>query len=402
MTEKYPRLLVATESPPNASGGGGAIERQMLKGWPVENLFWWSSLPEQDARFGQRVAVHRIAFLPPKLYPHRRFLKPKTWLLRHIWSRTAAHHFRKTLSYLKPEVVWIIPLCWSIPPLVRALPRSGVPFHVSVHDYADCSVWAKAFGQTQAHWLQSQLELLYAGAATRDGIYYPMIEDLKARTGKDAIGPVHAGLEAEDFEYLKVRPVSEKDRIRIAYTGTISCEEDFARFAQALAAIRGRLAKPVSLEIFSSHSYRDRAWFDASWMNEHGNLAEPQFSTELKKCDWGFVMMSMAEEDRSHFLSLPTKFASCLAAGLPVFALGHPESSLIKLLQQYHVGVSADSRAPEDLQAKVLEAFSIFNPWAAFGPEIHRCAREEFDATRIRRVLHGCFFAAARKSHAGK
>ncbi len=395
MAESFPRLLVAAEFPPNASGGGGTIVRQMLKDWPVDRLFWWSCIPDADKRFGQQVAAHRVATIPPKLYPHRRFRAPKTWLLRQVWSRWAAHHFRATLAVFKPEAVWAIPVSWSIPPLVRALLPAGLPFHVSVHDYADCHGWTKSFGLTEVRRLQAQLELLYARATTRDAIAYPMIADLRARTGRDAVGSVHAGLEKGDFERLQARSGGPAGQIRIAYTGTISYEEDFARFVQALAAVRPKFARTVSLEIFSSHSYRERPWFDASWMNEHGNVVEPQFSAELKKCAWGFVMMSLEEQDRSDRFSLPTKLASCLAAGLPVFTLGHPDSSLVKLAQQYRVGVCATSGEQEYLRSKVREALSIENPREIFGPEIRRCAREEFDAARIRRTLHECFFTGA-------
>jgi hypothetical protein len=391
-TKNYPRLLVASEFPPNVSGGGGTIVRQMLKDWPVDRLFWWSCQPDRDRRFGQQVAAHRVATIPTRLYPYRRLRWQKTFLLKHVWSRWAAHHFRKTLSLFKPDVVWALPISWSIPPLVKALLPANIPFHVSVMDYADCSGWVRQFGAAQACLLQEQLELLYARATTRDAIYYPMIADLRARTGRDADGPVHAGLEKEDFEYLQTKTVVPDDQIRIAYTGTISYEEDFAKFVQALAAVRHKFTKKVSLEIFSSHSYRDRLWFDASWMNERGNMAEPQFSAEVRKCAWGFAMMSLAEENRSDRFSLPTKFASSVATGLPVFALGHPESSLIKAAQQYRVGVCATSGEQEYLRSKVLEAFSIKNPWEIFGPEIRRCAREEFDAARTRQMLHQCFF----------
>ena len=35
------KLLVATEFPPDAAGGGAAIVRQMLLGFPGE-VHWWS------------------------------------------------------------------------------------------------------------------------------------------------------------------------------------------------------------------------------------------------------------------------------------------------------------------------------------------------------------------------
>ena len=48
MMTEFPRLLVATEFPPNAAGGGAAIVRQMLREWPAEKLFWWSCFPDNN------------------------------------------------------------------------------------------------------------------------------------------------------------------------------------------------------------------------------------------------------------------------------------------------------------------------------------------------------------------
>ena len=115
MSERFPKLLVATEFPPNASGGGAAIIRQMLKGWPVEKLFWWSCQPENSRHFGQQVASHAVARIPPKCYPIRRLRPQKSWFLENIWSHWAASHLKKTLAELQPEAVWVIPHGWSIP-----------------------------------------------------------------------------------------------------------------------------------------------------------------------------------------------------------------------------------------------------------------------------------------------
>src|SRR5262245_56731004 len=109
MTDHFPRLLVATEFAPNASGGGPAVVRQMLKDWPAQNLFWWSCLPDPDIRFRQDVADHRVAAIPRKWYPHRRLRFVKSWLQEKFWSARAARHFRRTLELLKPDVLWVIP-----------------------------------------------------------------------------------------------------------------------------------------------------------------------------------------------------------------------------------------------------------------------------------------------------
>jgi hypothetical protein len=397
MTADYPRLLVATEAPPNASGGGGAILRQMLKEWPVDRLFWWSCLPDNEPRFGQRVAAHRVAHIPWKLYPQRRWRAQRSWLLEKVWNPWAARHFRKTLSLFKPDAIWVIPISWSIPPMARTLLPSNIGFHVSVHDYPDCNNWVEQFGLDQTRRFTALSELLYSRATTRDAISRAMVEDLRARTGSDAVQVLRSGLEKKDFDYLQAKSAVPSDTIRIAYAGTITLQDDFACLVQALVALRPQLPRPVSLEIFSGHSYCDRAWFDPTWMHERGNLPEPQFSTAMRECTWGFALMALAENNPSQRFSFPTKFTSYLMAGLPIFSLGHPGSSLTEMVQHYRVGVSSSSGKQEILRPKVLEAFSLENPWKTFGPEILRCAREEFDAARRRQVLYDCFRTCAVK-----
>jgi hypothetical protein len=388
---------VATEAPPNASGGGGAIVRQMLKEWPQDRLFWWSCVPDNDPRFGQQVAAHRVARIPWKLYPHRRWRAQKSWLLKNFWSPWAAHHFRKTLSEFKPDAVWVIPISWSIPPLARVLLPSGIGFHVSVHDYPDCNNWVEQFASDYTRHFMALTESLYARAATRDAISRSMADDLQARTGSPATQVLRSGLGPKDFDYLQAKTAVPRDVIRIAYAGTITWEDDFVCLVHALNSVRTKLPRPVSLEIFSGHSYRDRAWFDPSWIHERGNLPEPQFSTAMRECSWGYALMALGEDNASQHFSFPTKFTSYLMAGLPVFSLGHPRSSLIEMTQRFRVGVSSSSGTPEVLQPKVLEAFSMEDPWQTFKAEILRCAREEFDASRGRQVLYDCFRTCARK-----
>jgi len=93
MTTDFPRLLVATEAWPNGPGGGLAVIRQMLRDWPAERLFWWSCFPDRDPHFGRRVAAHRVALIPPRLYPNRRWCRQKSWLLEKFWVPWAARHF---------------------------------------------------------------------------------------------------------------------------------------------------------------------------------------------------------------------------------------------------------------------------------------------------------------------
>lgn len=403
MKQEFPRLLVATEFPPNASGGGPAVVRQMLKGWPVERLSWWSCLPEQSERFGLKVAAHRVATIPTKLYPHRRLTRQKSWLLENIWTPWAARHFQKTLADQKPEVVWVIPHAWAISPLAKILPRAKIGYHVTVQDYADAGNGVAIYGASRSRWLAGLADQLYSQATSRDATSHPMIADLQARTGKAAAQMLHAGLEAEDFAFLENRGFTNDHEICIAHAGTIQAETEFSLFVAALARIRARLPRPVRLVFFGAHSYSGRPWFDSTWMEERGNLPEAELNRALRKCTWGFSLLPLGDFDsRYHRYSFPTKFITCLAAGLPVITLGHPESSVVKMAKLYGVGPCLTTSSLEEMQDILTEVLAIKNPWPQFGPAVLGCAQVEFDASRMRQKLRDCLWVCAQESRVAK
>ena len=391
MTDQHPRLLIATEFPPNASGGGPAVVRQMLQGWPVDRLFWWSCLPEQDKHFGQETAAQVVTAIPSRLYPNQRWAREKCWLLENLWTHWAARHFRETLDAFKPDAVWVIPHAWSIPPLAAVLPNARIGFHTSIHDYADVQGNAARFGSERTQRMAGLADQLYAKATTRDAISHPMVADLQARTGCDGVVS-HAGLEADDFAWLAGKTPRATAQIRIAYAGTIIVEETFELLVSTLARIRSQLPLPVKLLFFGAHSYQSRRWFDSAWMFERGNLAEPALTLALRECDWGFLPMSLTEADpRYNRFSLPTKLISYLAAGLPLITIGHPESSAVKLASAYGMGICSTSAQPDVLGRELLAGLSLKSPWEVFGAEVVRCGKTECDAQRMRNRLHDCF-----------
>lgn len=391
MAAHFPRLMVATEFAPNASGGGPAVVRQMLQNWPPENLFWWSCLPERNQSSGQRVALHRVANIPSRLYPNRRLASVKSWLLENLWAPRATRQFRDTLNAINPHMLWVIPHGWAIPPLASVLPGGKRRFHTTVQDYMDARRYVSRFGIERSRRLADQSNQLYASAASRDATSHPMIADLQARTGRDAAQMLHAGVEESDFDYLTGKSSRPRDSLRIAYAGTIIVENDFALLARVLGEIRLAIRFPITLEFFGAHSYRSQPWFDAGWMREQGNLPETELIKELRNCAWGISLMEFSDADpRYNRFSFPTKFITYLAAGLPVITLGHPESSVVKMAKAYQVGVCITSPEPSLVRNEISTALSIEQPWKRFGQEILRCARTEFDAQRMRKILYDC------------
>ncbi len=253
------------------------------------------------------------------------------------------------------------------------------------------------------HRMSQMVDQLYVRAATRDTICQQMTDDLRSRTG--ASGTVNrAGLEPEDFAALQATAPDVRPGIRIAYAGTIIVEPEFALFVSALARVRPQLPRPVSLEFFGDHSYRNRTWFDPAWMTEHGNLAPPQLSAALRQCTWGFLPMALTDDDaRYNRFSLPTKFVSYLASGLPILTLGHPESTAVKMASDYGVGFCSTVADADRLAAQLLRALAEPAPGMKFRAAIRQCAKVEFDASRIREALvenfHKCAAITRARTH---
>jgi hypothetical protein len=398
MMTEFPRLLVATEFPPNAAGGGAAIVRQMLREWPAEKLFWWSCFPDNNQLFGRKVAMHCVASIPPKIYPNKKWRAQKSLLLDLFWLPWATGHLRKTLEICKPEAVWVIPHCWSIPPQARALLNVRTGYHVSIHDYADVEAAVTRFGVERTRQMTAMTKQLYTAATTRDAICKEMVDDLRQQTGRDGL-IVHAGLEQEDFDYLSTPPPASGDIIRIAYAGTIIAEKAFAIFVNTLGKIRQQLPRPLTLDFFGDDAYRSRSWFDSSWMKEHGSLSSQQLSKALKECTWGFSPMELTDDNpRYNRFSLPAKFTSYLGSGLPILTLGHPESTVIKMSMRYQVGLAMTGDDLEKLGVQLLAALSEPNPKTKYRAEIQRCALAEFDARQMRTTLYENFTKCANAS----
>ncbi len=136
-------------------------------------------------------------------------------------------------------------------------------------------------------------------------------------------------------------------------------------------------------------------------MHEHGNLPAHELAQALKECTWGFAPMELTDDNpRYNRFSLPAKVASYLAAGLPVIALGHPQSTIVKLASQYQIGPCLTDGNLDRLCGQLLEAFSEPNPQTKYRPALQQCARAEFDAQHMRAVLYENFQTCASATRA--
>jgi hypothetical protein len=365
--------------------------------------------------------------------PARKWTRLKAWLMEHLWAPLAARSLRKTIDRVQPDVIWMIPHDFSIFPLEKILNDESriaddkkFRVHVTIQDFPDCHGHGRLWGEDRVRRMATMQEQIYAAADTADATSHPMLEELEHRTGKRGSQMLHQGLEPEDFALLENQEPRTKNEeqglIRIAYAGTILCEREFAIFVNLLDSLnqpRTRNQFPIEFHFYGSHSYADRRWF-RPWMIEHGNLPERELVEALRECDWGFIPMSLHDDDpRYNRFSFPTKFITYLAAGLPPIVMGHPESSVMKMAEKYDVGLrmtddglkmkdharqmtdgrkddlsfpARDSSPPQDpLSVSQRFNFSAFPSRRESLPAVLQCARAEFDAVAMRKQLWRLF-----------
>lgn len=393
------KLLVATDFPPDAPGGGPAVVRQMLSGFGGQ-VFWWSCRPSlgRTAQATPRYIAEFAYASPGRLLPQKRWTYLKALAMRALWSPYAACSLKSFIRKVSPDCVWAIPHDWSIFPLYGALlSKTPNPFHLhtTIQDFPDIHHHDTHWGSKITSAMVRQQEALYASAGSADATSLPMLDFLQKRTGKKGVQVLHAGLEPEDFHFLETQAARcpAMGPIRIAYAGTILVEPEFSFFSQLLEKIRA-MGVDLRLEFWSAHTYSTRPWFRHEWMKEHGHLSHADLMLHLRQCSWGFIPMSFSDQEpRYNRFSLPTKFISYLAAGLPILSLGHPESSLMKMTAAYQVGLQLTKAAPSGSFSLPLQ-IALSESRGKYALEILRCARDHFDAPKMRANLWRCFNAS--------
>jgi glycosyltransferase involved in cell wall biosynthesis len=389
-----PKILVVTQFGPNASGGGPAVIRQALKECDPVRVGWWSCHPEESPVFGFRAGWEAGFPIPGKLYPYKRAVAAKGWLLEHLWSPLARANLARTIQAWQPDLLWVIPHMWSIFPVSSFLRghRGKLPYHVSMHDYMDMSANVPILGRARGKRLATLACELYAQADSQDAISPGMLEDLQRVTGRAGSQILHLGLEPEDFDYIRTPAESAQKVVRVAYAGTIQVPDVFRSVVDVFAQINARGGTPrVVIDFFGSHSYAGQSWFRPEWMHEHGNKDEQDLRLALRECSIGFAPMNLHDDDRYNRFSFPSKITSYLAAGLPVLAVGHPASSAVRMAREYDTGWCWENPDLRGMAEPLSAWLDSANLKARHAPNIMACARAHFDAAQMRSRLYNCF-----------
>jgi len=385
----FPKILCIHDYRPEALALADLI-RQIFLGYPTEKIHWWhcrdtALYREPDFR---AASLHGCC-IPEKLVPQVRWTNTKSFLLERFWAPYAARHLERAIAKVEPDLVWSLLYGWSIPALARVRWPTGLPLHVSVWDFPDIGALEKSLGAKRSQRFVSAIHQLVRCANTFDGVSAGMLEELQMKTGRRDGLIVHSGFEPSHLHALETMPaILGSGELRIAYVGTIVCENDFCQMLAALKNVRGKLPRKPVLEFFGGRNYRTRSWFEPDWMIEHPLFTDDALIEALRRCEWGIVVMDIKGEDpRYSRFSFPNKIGTYLAAGVPVLGFGHAETSLSRIMRAQRLGKFSSDVTRECLEEYLLETLRLPQPRNSFRDDILQCARSEFNAAEIRERL---------------
>lgn len=360
--------------------------QHLLRGADWQRISWWSLFGGEPAlarTLGTRLSLFAA---PYRLVPSRRLRALKGFIFEHFIVPRAAAHLRAFIKEQKPDRFWAVSYGWAIPVLHRVLPSLEIPYHFSMHDMPDSGDMVSALGPRRAARFLRMQQDLYRGAASRNVVGPLMGEEMSRLTGVPCEFEFRCSVEPEVLEALASAPPPKRDDIiEIGYAGTIIAEDAFALLVRTLRNIKHRLPCPVRINLFSSHPYSEKPWFDPELIVEHGHLSFHDLQKPYAACHWGLVLMRMDDKDsRYNRFSFPCKFSQTLAAGLPMLRIGHSESSLMTLPEGYDLGITLTEMNSSRAEDILLERLSDFSQIEHYRKEAHRCASTLFNAEAMR------------------
>jgi hypothetical protein len=386
------KLLVATDFNPNSPGGGPAVIRQMLTGFREagHSISWWSCRSEEQV--GETFFVDYLARcpIPRKLIPATKLPKIKSALLHKFWAPVASTSLQRVLQDIQPECVWAIPHNLSILPLYQCLSRknpTAFRFHTTIQDYPDAHNNQNLWGKLLTNNLIKKQYLLYENAQTRDATSLQMIAHLKELTGKKGSQMLHEGLEICDFNNLEAQTETKKntDLIKIIFVGTILAEKELISFIDAMKLLQTR--KKIQFDFAGAHSYKNKKWFDSSWMSEFGNLPRPSLVKLISKYDFGFISMPLDNNLRYSKYSFPTKFISYLSSGISQIIISRTDSAVYQMAEKYQLGVRIQTDDPSAIVKAIEEKTSAPDFFERDKCNMLKCAKDNFDAIKKKNIL---------------
>ncbi|TAN38946.1 MAG: hypothetical protein EPN23_01510 [Verrucomicrobia bacterium] len=397
-----PKLLVIACFHPDRPHGGAHVMRQLLRDYPKDRLAWWcldaNAIP---AGFLPREQVYRMR-LPLAFVAREKYRWLKNSLAERLWVPVAARQLTAVLDHWDPEGVVFLPQAWLVPVFLRIWSaQKHRSLHLVLHDFLDHAGCRRSLGSARASCFMHSVEGLYPLAQSRTTISRAMADELQHVTGCAAELIAPCGVEPDELSYVRTRRYEPaQGEISLVYTGTVTAPATMLRLVQALEQVRVLVGRPIVLRFYGGLPVQHHNWFRAAWMRFEGTPSDAQLRDVLRSACFGLCLMNDdLSNPRYDRYSIPCKFTTYLAAGLPMIVVGHPATTLAGIMRKYPTGLwLGHSHNMTTWVEQLVQWFNGSIPYAAIQAAMVRAAKNEFDAERNRKIFNNLLSTPVRHS----
>lgn len=384
------RLILLTDFPPDAQGGGAVILRSLLTPEDRERILW-VTLASVNGAGGESVL---------SLAPSR----PRS-LLQDATTRIGAlrRGVQIAVEASGATAVWVVAHGAAVR-IAPALIAAGLPVHVSVHDDP---AWAYAILTRRyfalAPLFARDLAQSLRGAQSVDVVSEPMVRRYRAKHGIEA-AIVHRGLSAH------VQPAPAYDRrigLSVAVLGSTYGLREIGALLQGLALVGSQEQIPTSLTVIGTAdgARLKRLCPPSVALEVTGHVAESDGLERLREACLLYLCYPFSRRGRVlRTTSFPTKLSTYLMAARPLLLHMPIDSSVAFLADTSRYATLWPSLAPAEGSKILGSVWRDHLTHETFHDAAERLRSVHFDLARNRAVLFGLLNSlgsGARRTTAG-
>lgn len=251
--------------------------------------------------------------------------------------------------------------------LVRRAP--DVPLHVSIHDDQEFGMYGRSRRyRAMARLTRRPVRRLLKLARSVDVVSNEMGKYYRETIGlqTNVVGPVVAG---EAPATLALSASRDPRRLTVGHIGAIYSAEELELMLAALQrAAKAIQRQPAAVFVGLLPRYREIVERSGIVAEMPERLAETEAVPQLARCDFMYAMYPFGPPSAVFMrTSLPTKLTTYVQVGRPVLAHAPSESTLVRTVERFGIGVVCTRNTTEALEQAIKITAATECPPARFG-----------------------------------
>ena len=322
-------LILLTDYPPDAAGGGAVILRDLLGPSERDKIVWVSPSRASSRRDSEPGPSNEVRL---RAGSEGRGGKRSIGLDSTLWAGALAREVQRIADDRQALAFWIVAHGSAVAIAARLTRRHALPVHLTVHDDP---AFANALRSKRylalVPWIERDFASAMRRASSIDVIGEAMALRYRKRYGVEPV-VVHRGL--EDGSILPSR-IYEGRALRVGILGSTYSYEQLPVLGRAVEAASKRLGIPGEIVVMGK-SYGERLKAEMAGkigVDVTGHVDEASAVALLRDCFLLYLNYPFGRRDAVlRQTSFPTKLSTYIQASRPLLLHMPPDSSVMPIV----------------------------------------------------------------------